>query len=34
MKPKKQESSACEDLFRLRLEQMLDQCHALYRLED
>ena len=32
MKPKKQESSACEDLFRLRLEQMLDQRHALYRL--
>ena len=32
MKPKKQESSACEDLFRMRLEQMLDQRHALYRL--
>ncbi len=32
MKPKKQEMSACDDLFRLRLEQMLDQGHALYRL--
>ena len=32
MKPKQQESSPCEDLFRLRLEQMLDQRHALYRL--
>lgn len=32
MKPKKQEMSACDDLFRLRLEQILDQRHALYRL--
>ena len=32
MKPKKQETSACDDLFRLRLEQILDQRHALYRL--
>ena len=32
MKPKKQESSACDDLFRMRLEQILDQRHVLYRL--
>ena len=32
MKPKKQESSTCDDLFRLRLEQLLDQRHVLYRL--
>ena len=32
MKPKKQESNACDDLFRLRLEQLLDQRHVLYRL--
>jgi len=32
MKPKKQESSACDDLFRLRLDQLLDQRHVLYRL--
>lgn len=32
MKPKKQERSGCDDLFRMRLEQMLDQRHALYRL--
>jgi IS5 family transposase len=32
MKPKKQGSNPCEDLFRMRLEQMLDQRHALYRL--
>ena len=32
MKPKEQQRSACEDLFRIRLEQMLDQRHALYRL--
>jgi IS5 family transposase len=32
MKPKKQESSSCDDFFRMRLEQMLDQRHALYRL--
>ena len=32
MKPKKQERSGCDDLFRMRLEQLLDQRHALYRL--
>jgi IS5 family transposase len=32
MRPKKQERSGCDDLFRMRLEQMLDQRHALYRL--
>jgi IS5 family transposase len=32
MKPKKQERSASDDLFRMRLEQMLDQRNALYRL--
>lgn len=32
MKPKKQETSACDDLFRMRLEQILDQRHTLYRL--
>lgn len=32
MKPRKQESSTCDDLFRLRLEQLLDQRHVLYRL--
>lgn len=32
MKPKKQEHSGCDDLFRMRLEQILDQRHALYRL--
>ena len=32
MKPKKQAHSASDDLFRMRLEQMLDQCHPLYRL--
>ena len=32
MKPKKQERSRSDDLFRMRLEQMLDQRHALYRL--
>ncbi len=31
MKPKKQERSGCDDLFRMRLEQILDQRHALYR---
>ena len=34
MKPKLQESSPCDDLFRLRLEQLLDQRHILYRLAD
>src|SRR5690242_3472300 len=32
MKPKKQERKPIDDIFRLRLEQMLDQHHALYRL--
>ncbi len=32
MRPKKQESSRNDDLFRMRLEQMLDQRNALYRL--
>jgi IS5 family transposase len=32
MKPKKQETSVCDDLFRMRLEQILDQRHTLYRL--
>lgn len=32
MKPKKQERAVTDDLFRMRLEQMLDQRHALYRL--
>jgi IS5 family transposase len=32
MKPKKQERSGCDDLFRMRLEQILDQRHVLYRL--
>ncbi len=32
MKPKKQERKPIDDIFRLRLEQMLDQRHALYRL--
>lgn len=32
MKPKKQERSAVDDLFRMRLEQLLDQRNALYRL--
>ena len=32
MRPKKQERSAIDDLFRMRLEQILDQRHALYRL--
>lgn len=32
MKPKQQERSVNDDLFRQRLEQMLDQRHALYRL--
>ncbi|SDX90867.1 transposase, IS5 family [Nitrosomonas sp. Nm33] len=32
MKPKKQEPTPCDDLFRMRLEQMLDQRHELYRL--
>jgi IS5 family transposase len=32
MKPKKQESSTCDDLFRMRLEQILDQRHVLYLL--
>lgn len=32
MKPKKQERSGCDDFFRMRLEQILDQRHALYRL--
>ena len=32
MKPKKQERSGCDDLFRMRLEQILDQRHAPYRL--
>ncbi|MEO6824142.1 MAG: transposase [Nitrosospira sp.] len=31
MRSKKQEKSACDDLFRMRLGQMLDQRHALYR---
>lgn len=32
MKPKKQGRSASDDLFRMRLEQILDQRHVLYRL--
>lgn len=32
MKPKKQDRKPIDDIFRLRLEQMLDQRHALYRL--
>lgn len=32
MKPKKQAASTCDDLFRMRLEQILDQRHVLYRL--
>jgi IS5 family transposase len=32
MRPKKQERSLSDDLFRMRLEQMLDQRNALYRL--
>jgi hypothetical protein len=32
MRPKKQERSAIDDLFRMRLEQILDQRHVLYRL--
>lgn len=32
MKPKKQERKPIDDIFRLRLEQMLDQRPALYRL--
>lgn len=32
MKPKMQAHSASDDLFRMRLEQMLDQRHPLYRL--
>ena len=28
MKPKKQARSVSDDLFRMRLEQMLDQRHA------
>jgi hypothetical protein len=34
MKPKKQELSNCEDLFRRHPEQMLDQRHVLYRFSD
>ncbi len=30
MKPKKQERKPIDDIFRLRLEQILDQRHALY----
>lgn len=32
MKPRKQEQIPQQDLFRLRLDQMLDQRHALYKL--
>lgn len=32
MKPKKQERGGCDDLFRMRLEQILDRRHTLYRL--
>ena len=32
MKPKKQERTLCEDFFRLRLEEMLNHRHELYRL--
>jgi IS5 family transposase len=34
MKPKKQERPACDDMFRLRLQHILDQRHALYRLAE
>lgn len=34
MKPKKQALTRCDDLFRMRLEQMLDQHHALYQLAE
>jgi IS5 family transposase len=34
MKPRKQEQIPQQDLFRLRLDQMLDQRHALYKLAD
>lgn len=34
MKPPKQEQIPQQDLFRLRLDQMLNQCHALYKLAD
>ena len=32
MKPKKPEKSVQDDLFRMKLDQMLDQRHELYRL--
>ena len=32
MKPKKQERTLCDDFFRLRLEEMLNHRHELYRL--
>ncbi len=32
MKPKKQAHTPCDDLFRMRLEQILHQRHELYRL--
>lgn len=34
MKPKKQETPACDDMFRLRLQHILDQHRALYRLAE
>ena len=34
MKPRKQEQIPQQDLFRLRLDQMLDQRHVLYKLAD
>ena len=34
MKPRKQEQISQHDLFRLRLDQMLDQRHVLYKLAD
>jgi len=32
MKPKKQERTPCDDFFRMRLEEMLNHRHELYRL--
>lgn len=32
MKPKRQESIPQEDLFRMRLESLIDPCHKLVRL--
>lgn len=32
MRPKKSASSPSADLFRIRLVNLLDQCHELYRL--